>query len=89
MKYYSEDDVRALVCEVEALYLFAHSTPIKVRYCRDCPCFQANYWQQDPSVVRGWCKRLSYYETMDNEEPYYVYVNSNSFCNEDDIVDVY
>lgn len=58
---------------------------INVRFCRNCPCFQVNYWQQDPSVVSGWCKRFSYYETMDNEEPYYVYVNSNSFCNEDDI----
>lgn len=58
---------------------------INVRFCRDCPCFQINYWQKDPSVVSGWCKRLSYYETMDNEEPYYVYVNSNSFCNEDGI----
>ena len=66
---------------------YNYTTPplIRVRFCRDCPCFQTNYWQKDPSVVSGWCKRLSYYETMDDEEPYYVYVDSNSFCNEDDI----
>ena len=62
---------------------------IKVRFCRDCPYFQANCWLKDSTIVNGWCKRLSYYETMDNEEPYYVYVNRNSFCNEDDIVDDY
>lgn len=60
---------------------------IHARFCRDCPCFQINYWQKDPSVVSGWCKRLSYYETMEDELPFYVYVNSNSFCNEDDIGD--
>lgn len=87
MKYYSEDDIRELVSEVESNCLFAHSTPINVRFCRDCPCFQINYWQKDPSVVSGWCKRLSYYETMEDEAPFYVYVNSNSFCNEDDIGD--
>lgn len=60
---------------------------INVRFCRDCPCFEANYWQKDSTIVNGWCKRLSYYETLDDEIPYYVYVNSNSFCNEDDIGD--
>lgn len=82
MRYYSEEYVRNT-----HLIPVEYNAPqiINVRFCHDCPCFQVNYWQKDPSVVSGWCKRLSYYETMDNEEPYYVYVNSNSFCNEDNI----
>ena len=58
---------------------------IKIRFCRDCPMFEVNYWQKNPSIVTGWCRRMSYYRTYDDEAPYYVYVNSNSFCNEDDI----
>lgn len=58
---------------------------INVRFCRDCPMFEANYWQENPSIVTGWCRRMSDYRTFDDEAPYYVYVNSNSFCNEDDI----
>lgn len=58
---------------------------INVRFCRDCPMFEANYWQESPSIVTGWCRRMSDYRTFDDEAPYYVYVNSNSFCNEDDI----
>lgn len=87
MKYYSEKDLDSILDLRDRRLTHLKLTPINVRFCRDCPCFQINYWQKDPSVVSGWCKRLSYYETMDDEEPYYVYVNSNSFCNEDDIGD--
>ena len=59
---------------------------INVRFCRTCPLFEPDRIQYDPSITRGWCRRMSYYEPiLDNELPHYVYVNSNSFCNEDDI----
>ena len=87
MKYYSEKDLDSILDIRDRRLTRLKLTPINVRFCRDCPCFQINYWQKDPSVVSGWCKRLSYYETMDDEAPYYVYVNSNTFCNEDDIGD--
>lgn len=59
---------------------------IKVRFCRDCSLFEPCLHQYDPNITQGWCRRMSYYEPiLDNELPYYVYVNSNSFCNEDDI----
>lgn len=60
-------------------------TEINVRFCRDCPMFEIGYWQENPSIATGWCRRLSDYRTFDDEAPYYVYVNGNSFCNEDDI----
>lgn len=88
MTYYSEEVLKHWIPTSAWLTAMREQYPnevINVRFCRDCPCFQINYWQKDPSVVSGWCKRLSYYETMDDEEPYYVYVNSNSFCNEEDI----
>lgn len=99
MKYYSREileqylkDTRLnkildIIDDVEPEITEGKTAPAKinVRFCRDCPCFQANYWQKDPTVVSGWCKRLSYYETMDDETPYYVYVNSDNFCNEDNI----
>lgn len=87
MKYYSEKDLDSILDIRDRRLTRLKLTPINVRFCRDCPCFQINYWQKDPSVVSGWCKRLSYYETMEDEAPYYVYVNSNTFCNEDDIGD--
>ena len=59
---------------------------VHIRFCRDCPLFEENYWQPNPSLYKiGWCRRMSYYQTLDSEDPYYVYVNSDSFCNEDQI----
>lgn len=84
MKYYSEDDVRELVCEVEALYLFAHSTPIRIRYCRDCPYFISDYIPDEDGRYSGWCEWRS-----ESEEGWHYEVMEDSFCNEDDIVDVY
>ena len=86
MKYYGEEFLIKNGFTNKA-QLFKYPDDIHVRFCRDCPLFEPNYWQADPSITVGWCKRLSYYETLDNEVPYYVYVNSNSFCNEDDIND--
>ena len=82
MRYYSEEYVRNI-----HLIPVEHKAPqiVNIRFCRDCPLFEPNYWQKDPVVTSGWCRRMSYYETMEDEPPFYVYVNSNSFCNEDDI----
>lgn len=85
MKYYSEQELAYFLNTKDLNTLMIACHPIKVRFCRDCPCFETNYWQKDPTVVSGWCKRLSYYETLNDETPYYVYVNSNNFCNEDNI----
>ena len=84
MKYYSEDDVRELVSETESNYLFGHSTPIKVRFCRDCPLFDINGIQPDPGIIHGRCLRFS-----DEYVPYYARVDDTDFCNEDKIKDVY
>lgn len=84
MKYYSEDDVRELVSETEALYLFAHTTPIEVRYCHDCPYFISDYIPDEEGRYSGWCEWRS-----ESEEGWHYEVMEDSFCNEDDIVDVY
>lgn len=99
MKYYSREileqylkntrfnKILDIIDDVEPEITEGKTAPAKinVRFCRNCPYFEANYWLKDSIIVNGWCKRLSYYETLDNEAPYYVYVNRNSFCNEDDI----
>lgn len=87
MNYYSEKDLDSILDIRDRRLVKMKFKPINVCFCRDCPLFEANYWQKNPSVVSGWCKRLSYYETMEDEVPFYVYVTSNGFCNEDDIGD--
>ena len=82
MKYYNEDDIRELVSEIESSYLFAHSTPINVRFCCDCPLFDINGIQPDPGIIHGRCLRFS-----DEHVPYYVRVKDSDFCNEDNIGD--
>ena len=90
MKYYSTEVLKHWIPTSKWLAAMESRQPkevINVRFCRDCPLFEPDYWQNDPSITVGWCRRLSYYEFLDDEVPYYVYVNSNSFCNEDDIND--
>lgn len=53
---------------------------INVRFCRDCPLFEPDGLQPDPSITKGFCHRMS-----DEDVPFYVDVTSNSFCNEDEI----
>lgn len=84
MKYYSEDDIRELVSEIESMYLFGHSTPIRVRYCRDCPYFISDYIPDEVGRYSGWCEWRS-----EGENGWHYDVMEDSFCNEDDIVDVY
>ena len=97
MKYYSKEILEHshlnknldIIDEIEPSVTEGKTVPasINVRFCRDCPLYELDYWQPDPNIKLGWCRRMSYYRTLDNEEPYYVYVNSNSFCNEDDITE--
>lgn len=89
MNYYSEKDLDSILDIRDRRLIKMKFKPINVLFCRDCPYFQPYYWQIDSSIVNGWCKRLSYYETLDGETPYYVNVNSNNFCNKDDIGDEY
>lgn len=83
MKYIHEEFIE----KDEIMAAEAQGYAINVRFCRTCPLFESNRIQYDSNVIQGWCRRMSYYEPLleDNELPHYVYVNSNSFCNEDDI----
>lgn len=84
MKYIHENFVSK--DEIETAEMHEHV--INVRFCRTCPLFEPDRIQYDPNITRGWCRRMSYYEPiLDNELPHYVYVNSNSFCNDDDVGD--
>ena len=60
---------------------------INVRFCRDCPNFEIYGIQPDAGVTRGWCRRMSFWDTIEGEIPHYVRVNDSSFCNEDEIHD--
>ena len=84
MKYIHEEFVE----EDEIMSAEGQGYTINVRFCRTCPLFEPDHIQYDPNVIRGWCRRMSNYEPiLEGEWPHYVYVNSNSFCNEDDIGD--
>ena len=89
MNYYSETDLNSVLDIRDRRVIQKKFTPVNIRFCRDCPMFEKHYWQKNPSLETGWCRRMSYYRTYDDETPYYVYVNENSFCNEDDIEDEY
>lgn len=90
MEYYNIAEISTLFAAEDINTIENFCTPIKVRFCRDCPFFELNYWQPDePDIQYGWCRRMSYYRTFDNESPYYISVNSKSFCNEDDITREY
>lgn len=87
-QYLKDSKILDIIDETEPYLTTGKTVPanIKIRFCRDCPLFELNYWQPDGALLQhGWCRRMSYYNTLDNEAPYYVYVNSNRFCNEDDI----
>lgn len=76
MNYYSEQDIRELVSETEADYLFAHSTPINVRLCRDC-----KYFNDHPTLVgMAYCEFHTDFDTVD-EVPNWWLCDENDFCN--------
>lgn len=87
MKYYSEEELKKIIPIHYWRQILAQTTPINVRFCRDCPCFNQDVIQWTPGVITGWCSRTSYYETLDNEVPWYVCVNSTDFCNEEIQID--
>lgn len=79
MRYYSEEDLKIPLHYRRQV--IEQADPIDITFCRDCDLFEPNYWQPDPETcLYGWCKGRSYYETLDDEEPYYIYTNTNSFC---------
>lgn len=57
---------------------------IKVRFCRDCPYFISDYIPDEVGRYSGWCEWRS-----EGEDGWHYDVMEDSFCNEDDIVDVY
>ena len=76
MNYYSEQDIRELVSEIEADYLFAHSTPINVRLCRDC-----EYFNDHPTIAgMAYCAFHTDFDTID-EVPNWWLCDENDFCN--------
>lgn len=88
MKYFSKEEIIAQGWANAAQLHRIEDKAINVRLCRDCPFFELYSWQPDkPDTQYGWCRRMSYYITFDDEVPYYVDVNSKSFCNEDDITE--
>lgn len=85
MKYFYQNDIVKQGWANLAQLSRCSAKPINVRFCRDCPFFEYDGIQPDEGVKHGWCRRMSYYKTFDNDWPHYVHVNDNSFCNEDDI----
>lgn len=77
MKYYSENDIKKLVNETEANYLFAHSTPLNIRLCRECEYFVSEH----PTIVGiGYCEYHTDFDTAD-EVPNWRFCDENDFCN--------
>ena len=80
MTYYSEKDLKDILDARDRRVLKYTKQPIEISFCRDCELFEPDYWQPNPEIQVGWCRGRSYYRTYDDEYPYYVYTNSNSFC---------
>lgn len=80
MKYFYENDIVKQGWANYAQLNRGSARPINVRFCRDCPLFEPDGFQPDPSITKGCCHRMS-----DEDFPFYVDVTSNSFCNEDEI----
>lgn len=79
MRYYNEEDLKVPLHYRRQI--LENAQPIEITFCRDCDLFEPNYWQPTPETqIEGWCRGRSYYETMDDEAPIYIYTNSNSFC---------
>lgn len=87
MNYYSEQDIRELVSEIEADYLFAHSTPINVRLCRDCPYFEQEHSTIDIDRDFGYYSYKTDFVICDDEPIYWYFTNKNSFCDENTLGD--
>lgn len=87
MKYYSENDIKELVTETEVNYLFAHSTPINVRRCRDCEYFIREHPTIETDGDFGYCEYRTDFIVLDDEPIDWYFTDINGFCNEDDIIE--
>jgi len=81
MKYVYED----FVDQDDIVSAEGQGYTINVRFCRDCPLFEITGTKPNSNIQEGWCRNKSCY-SLDLPYSFYVIVNSNSFCNEDDIV---
>lgn len=87
LKYYSEEDIKELISECEAAYLFAHSTPINVRCCCDCPYFEQDHPTIDTDGDFGYCSYKTDFAVMDDEPIHWYFTSKNSFCDESTLGD--
>lgn len=85
MKYYSENDIKELVSEHEARYLFAHSTPLNVRLCRYCEYFIQDHPTINTDGDFGYCEYRTDFCVLDDEPIDWYFTDINGFCNEDEI----
>ena len=85
MKYYNENDIKELVSENEAMYLFAHSEPLNVRLCRDCEYFEQEHPTIDTDGDFGYCTYKTDFAVLDDEPIHWYFTDINGFCREDDI----
>lgn len=84
MKYYSEIDLSSILDIRDKRLIQMKFAPINIRFCRDCPYFISDYIPDEVGRYGGWCEYRS-----ESEEGWHYDVMEDSFCNEDDIVDVY
>ena len=80
MQYYSKKDLDKILDVRDRRTIQLTLTPIEITFCRGCKFFERDYYQSDPDVETGWCRGRSYHLVYDNERPYYVETNSESFC---------
>ena len=84
MKYYSENTLNTILPLHYKQQFLKLAVPINIRFCRDCPYFISDYIPDEVGRYGGWCEYRS-----EGEEGWHYDVMEDSFCNEDDIVDVY
>lgn len=88
MKYYSENDIKELVTETEANYLFAHSTPINIRLCCNCEYFMREHPTIETDGDFGYCEYRTDFIVMDDEPINWYFTDINGFCNEDELSEI-
>ena len=86
MNYYSEEDIRELVNECESNYLFAHSTPINIRLCRNCEYYMPDVPTIDTDGDFGYCEYRTDFNCLEETMPInWYFTDINGFCNGDDV----
>jgi len=84
MKYYSEEELKHILPLHYWQQVIKRNTAISIRFCRDCPYFISDYIPDEEGRYSGWCEWRS-----ESEDGWHYEVMEDSFCDEDDIVDVY